>query len=164
MSLRRRVTCVSSCIVSSPWPEAFARHVRVLINPANDALIGPQRSSFPRGGPVPPPPTAAYSSDYSAAAAPATTTGLGWRLFGRIWADFGTEQRQPVMDDLLYPDQARRSAPHQPSPLRLAAAAAPRTLAPGTRPAPSRPASPAPSLPPALPRTRRSMVWCMPKV
>ena len=116
MSLRRRVTCVSSCIVSSPWPEAFARHVRVLINPANDALIGPQRSSFPRGGPVPPPPTAAYSSDYSAAAAPATTTGLGWRLFGRIWADFGTEQRQPVMDDLLYPDQARCCAPHQPSP------------------------------------------------
>ena len=71
---------------------------------------------FDSAGPVPPPPTAAYSSDYSAAAAPATTTGLGWRVFGRIWADFGTEQRQPVMDDLLYPDQARCSAPHQPSP------------------------------------------------
>ena len=52
----------------------------------------------------------------SAAAAPATTTGLGWRVFGRIWADFGTEQRQPVTDDLLYPDQARCCAPHQPSP------------------------------------------------
>ena len=59
--------------------------------------------------------------------------------------------------------QPHISAPHQPSPLRLAAAEAPRTLAPGTRPAPSRPASPAPSLPPALTRTRRSMVWCTPK-
>ena len=92
----RRVSCVSSCIVSSPWPEAFARHVRVLINPANDALSGPLRSSFPRGGPVPVPPPPEG----------AATTGLGWHLFGRIWRDFSTEQKHAVMDDLLYPEQA----------------------------------------------------------
>ena len=69
---------------------------------------------------MPPPQTAAYSSDYSAAA-PATA-GLGWRVFGRIWQDFGTEQKQPVMDDLLYPDQAVDGVVHAEGMSKLKAA------------------------------------------
>ena len=52
------VSCVKGCVVHGPWPAAFANHVRVLINPANESLSGPQRASFPRGGPLPPPPSA----------------------------------------------------------------------------------------------------------
>ena len=49
------VSCVSGCIVSGRWPASYADHIKVLINPANNSLSGPQRGSFPRGGPVPPP-------------------------------------------------------------------------------------------------------------
>ena len=68
---------------------------------------------------MPPPPTAAYSSDYSTAPASA---GLGWRVFGRIWQDFGTEQKIPVMDDLLYPDQTVDGVVHAEGMSRLKAA------------------------------------------
>lgn len=49
------VSCAKGCVVHGPWPTALQHHVRVLINPANDSLSGPQRPAFPRGGPVPPP-------------------------------------------------------------------------------------------------------------
>lgn len=65
-----------------PWPAALANHVKVLINPANTALSGPQRAAFPRGGPVPPPPP------------PEVAKGLrGWDIAGSSM-------------DLLYPAQA----------------------------------------------------------
>ena len=50
---------------------------------------------------MPPPPT----DDGAAATASA---GLGWRVFGRIWQDLGAEQKraEPLVDDLLYPEQA----------------------------------------------------------
>ena len=47
------LSCVKGCVVHAPWPDGLVRHVRVLINPANDSLTGPQRPVFPRGGPVP---------------------------------------------------------------------------------------------------------------
>ena len=50
----RRISCVKGCVVHGAWPQELARHVRVLINPANNSLTGPQRAAFPRGGPVPP--------------------------------------------------------------------------------------------------------------
>ena len=48
------VSCVKGCVVHGPWPESIIARgdVRVLINPANDSLTGPQRAVFPRGGPV----------------------------------------------------------------------------------------------------------------
>ena len=49
------ITVASGCVVSGHWPSALQNHIRVLINPANNSLMGPQRGSFPRGGPVPPP-------------------------------------------------------------------------------------------------------------
>ena len=50
---------------------------------------------------MPPPPT----DDGAAATASA---GLGWRVFGRIWQDLGAEQKraEPLVHDLLYPEQA----------------------------------------------------------
>lgn len=56
LSVIMRITVAKGCVVHGAWPEALAKHVRVLINPANDALIGPRRPAFPRGGPVPPQP------------------------------------------------------------------------------------------------------------
>ena len=41
-------------------------------------------------------------------AAATASAGLGWRVFGRIWQDLGAEQKraEPLVDDLLYPEQA----------------------------------------------------------
>ena len=52
----------SGCVVTGKWPDALARSVRVLINPGNNSLTGPQRTQFPRGGPVPPPPVMGIAS------------------------------------------------------------------------------------------------------
>ena len=103
-----RVTLVSDCIVTSPWPEAFARHVRVLINPANVSLSGTQRAAFPRGGPVPPP------VPPPAAAGPTA----------RLWSWFRSEETRPVMDDLLYPAQAVDGLVHAEGTAKLRAALA----------------------------------------
>ena len=53
----RSVSCLKGCIVSKPWSDLSSSNqfLRVLINPANNSLTGPQRKAFPRGGPVPPP-------------------------------------------------------------------------------------------------------------
>ena len=49
------------CVVTAPWeenssPSTKSDTLTVLINPANEALIGTSRPYFPRGGPVPPRP------------------------------------------------------------------------------------------------------------
>ena len=110
MCSTRTLLSVSSRQLAPPPPPALLRRFSFLVT----------RPPFDSAGPVPPPPTAAYSSDYSAAA-PASA-GLGWRVFGRIWQDFGTEQKQPVMDDLLYPDQAVDGVVHAEGMSRLKAA------------------------------------------
>ena len=65
---------------------------------------------------MPPPPT----DDGAAATASA---GLGWRIFGRIWQDLGAEQKraEPLMDDLLYPEQAVDGVVHAEGMGRLRA-------------------------------------------
>ena len=67
---------------------------------------------------MPPPP----SDDGAAATASA---GLGWRVFGRIWQDLGAEQKraEPLMDDLLYPEQAVDGVVHAEGMGRLRAPA-----------------------------------------
>ena len=94
---------------ASPDPSAFIIQSRDanICRRYFHVTVGPQRSSFPRGGPVPPPPTAA------AADGPKRehwTRGMfGW---------WGTEQTpEPLHYDLLYPDQvacARGGTPMYP--------------------------------------------------
>ena len=98
------LSVAKGCVVHGPWPTSLAQHVRVLINPANDALIGPKRPVFPRGGPVPPPPP----------------KGLGTSLGGWGGMDAGW--------DMLYPAQTVDGLVHmQGGPMLRAAlvAAAP---------------------------------------
>ena len=66
---------------------------------------------------MPPPPT----DDGAAATASA---GLGWRVFGRIWQDLGAEQKraEPLVDDLLYPEQAVDGVVHAEGMGKLKAA------------------------------------------
>ena len=97
--MARRITCVSSCIVTAPWPEAFSRHICVLINPANTALSGPLRGSFPRGGPVPPPGSVSSSTSE-------TSRSLTARLSTSLRSWWGSDGTPPPDADLLYPAQA----------------------------------------------------------
>ena len=53
--MRVRVLHAVGCVVTNPWEGIVTvpNSLRVLINPANEALLGTARSYFPRGGPLP---------------------------------------------------------------------------------------------------------------
>ena len=63
-ALMLRVERVIGCITATLSNDASSMAMRVLVNPANEALIGTSRPYFPRGGPVParPPPELGTSS------------------------------------------------------------------------------------------------------
>lgn len=92
MTIRIRIQHGLGCVVTSPWSTALPSRggvLRALINPANEALIGPARPYFPRGGPVPPKPPPSLSA-----------SSVGW----------GGMDAGP---DMLYPTQTVDGLVHQ---------------------------------------------------
>ena len=115
----RAVTCAKGCVVHGPWPVALANHVRVLVNPANPSLSGPQRPSFPRGGPLPPPPPPPPEG--------VTAVLRGWAGGLQSWLHADeADTNANFHDELLYPAQAVDGLVHLEggSELRAALAAA----------------------------------------
>ena len=91
-----RVLHAVGCVVTNPWEGivTLPNTLRVLINPANESLLGTARPYFPRGGPLPP------------RAPPGLTTSSRW---GGMDAGSG----------MLYPAQAVDGLVHQHGGHRL---------------------------------------------
>ena len=88
--MRVRILHAVGCVVTNPWEGIVTvpNALRVLINPANESLLGTARPYFPRGGPLPP------------RAPPGLTTSSRW----------GGMDAGPGM---LYPAQAVDGLVHQ---------------------------------------------------